>query len=125
MMEAGVLVGFNEEELFWHLPKNRTSGSLPDSRELWDAIWKDRAIVQGFAHSHPGSGCPAPSHEDVTTFAAVESALGKHLSWWITSSDTLIVVRRKHVGPGYSMSLVKGDMEPGWVSRLREESKQP
>jgi len=122
-MEAGVVVGYNEEELFWHLPKGRTAGSLPDSRELWDVIWTNRKVIQGIAHSHPGSGCPGPSQEYLTTFSAVEAALGRRLEWWITSSDTLVVLRRKHVGPGYSLSLVRREVEPGWIRRLREESR--
>ena len=122
MMEAGVLVGLNEDELFWHLPKGRTSGSLPDNRDLWDIIWSNRLIVQGFAHSHPGSGRPGPSQEDLSTFAAVESALGRRLKWWITSSDTMVSLRRRHVGPGYSLSLMSREEEPPWAARLREES---
>ena len=88
MMEAGVLLGHNNSVIHWHTPNERSGGALPDSRDLWDIIWQNRAIVTGFAHTHPGSGVPGPSHTDITTFAAIEAALGKHLNWFILSSDS-------------------------------------
>lgn len=89
-IEAGVLVDLACEPIYWHLPLDRSGGALPDSRPLWDVIWENRERLLGFAHSHPGSGIPGPSHEDVTTFAAVEAALGKRLVWWITSADSFV-----------------------------------
>lgn len=91
MIEAGVVIGKNYEPLFWHLPKGRTGGSIPDTRSLWDVLWDNRDIVLGFAHSHPGAGIPGPSQTDITTFIAVEAALGRRLHWWITSADSLLV----------------------------------
>jgi len=119
--EAGVLVGLNEEPLFWHLPNKRSAGSLPDSYDLWDVIWTNRAQVLGFAHSHPGSGVPGPSHEDLTTFSAIEAALGKRWNWWIVSYDAYI--RLFWVGPdklGYGITHCI--FETSWLKRLREES---
>lgn len=119
MMEAGVAIDHEGQAFYWHLPLERTAGSLPDSRDLWwDCFWGQRAKLAGFAHSHPGSGTPGPSYEDVTTFAAVEAALGRRLDWWITSSDTMIVVR--WVGPqklDYAGRIVTS--EPEWVQALR------
>ena len=92
-IEAGVVIDLKGEPIFWHLPEERTGGSLPDSRKLWDVIWENRENLMGFAHSHPGWGMPGPSWTDVTTFSAVEKALDKRLDWWITSSDRIIVAR--------------------------------
>jgi hypothetical protein len=117
-MEAGVVLDREGLPLHWHVPAGRTTGSLPDSRELWDVLWANRNALSGFAHSHPGSGIPGPSHEDVTTFSAVELALGRRLDWWITSGDAVVVVRWR--GPGsydYAAELVAE--EPAWASRLR------
>lgn len=89
--EAGAVIGRNGEVLHWHLPGDRTAGSLPDSRNLWDVFWEHRDNVLGFAHSHPGSGTPSHSHTDVTTFDAIEKALGRRLQWWITSEDRIVI----------------------------------
>lgn len=125
MVEAGVVIDKSGQPVFWHLPKGRTGGSLPDSRTLWDVLWSafqaDRLL--GFAHSHPGSGVPGPSYEDVTTFAAIESALGKRLDWWITSSDHVAHVY--WTGPdrlSYRSTIVTE--APSWVAELRRLSEQ-
>lgn len=75
MIEVGVVIGLDFRPRYWHLPPGRTAGSIPDTRSLWDVLWEQRADVAGFAHSHPGSGVPGPSHTDVTTFAAIEAGL--------------------------------------------------
>jgi len=92
-IEAGVVLGQDNEVLYWHLPHTRSGGSLPDSRDLWDVLWENRGVVTGFAHTHPGNGLPGPSYTDVTTFAAVEAGLGKRLDWWILSSDSFVLLR--------------------------------
>lgn len=126
MIEAGVLVGYDtmfDEELFhWHLPAGRTGGSLPDSTNLWDMIWKwhKGGVLEGFAHSHHGSGLPSPSWTDTTTFAAIEAALGRRLIWWITSSDK--VIRLDWTGPGKCDYTGYEVEEPGWASQLRAYS---
>ena len=118
MREAGVVIDVQGEPLHWHLPHNRTVVALPDDRSLWDVIWESRERVQGFAHSHPGSGWPGPSFEDVTTFAAIEQALGRRLDWWITSSDKLSLVT--WVGPEkLTYRPAPLYIEPTWVERLR------
>jgi hypothetical protein len=122
MLEAGVVIDFKNQPIFWHLPEGRSAGGLPDSRELWDVIWENRAQVEGFAHSHPGSGIPSPSYTDLTTFAAMEAGLGKRLSWYITSSDRLVVLL--WVGPGpldYHRDVLNHD-EAAWVGELRRLS---
>lgn len=120
------LVGLTGEPIFWHLPEERSGGSLPDSFKLWDILWKHRRNLSGFAHSHPGSGFPAPSMIDLTTFSAIERGLGKSLDWWITSYDSLILVKlpkmeySKEVLNYISVDTV---FQPPWVTELREKSE--
>lgn len=121
-LEAGVVVGYEGEPVFWHLPEGRTAGYLPDSRQLWEVLWENRHNVYGFAHSHPGSGLPGPSWEDITTFAAIELGLGRRLVWWITSSNSLSVVL--WAGPGkhdYEVMLADGSKHR-WLDELRRHS---
>jgi hypothetical protein len=133
MMEAGVVIGeihhvsgthellLRGVPLHWHIPPKRSSGYLPDSSNLWEVMWALRNQIDGFAHSHPGSGFPEPSHEDLTTFAAIETALGIRLEWYITSSDTLSIC--EWLGPephNYHCQLAS--YEPIWVEQLREIS---
>ena len=87
MREACVLIGDGFRPLYWHKPTSTTSVSIPDSHDLWEMIWKIRDKLDGIAHSHPGSGIPSPSNEDLTTFSAIERGLGRRLIWWITSSN--------------------------------------
>jgi len=122
MLEAGVLIGDNDFA-YWHLPKKRTGGSLPDSRELWDVFWEHRKDQYlGFAHSHPGKGTPGPSWTDITTFAGIEAGLGRRIQWWITSADRIIQIY--WVGPtryDYS-AILAHDLD--WVEKLREYSNK-
>jgi proteasome lid subunit RPN8/RPN11 len=99
MMEAAVVVGLDGSPLHWHSPPDRTSVAIPDSAAFWNVLWEHRDNLAGVAHSHPGSGLPTPSHEDETTFSAIEAALGRRLSWWITSTDRVIVLRWKGPAP--------------------------
>jgi hypothetical protein len=129
MMEAGVLLGVDNQAIHWHTPNDRSGGSLPDSSDLWQIIWENRAIVTGFAHTHPGSGVPGPSYTDVTTFKAVESALGKQLNWFILSSDKQVLClfdnERGELLQGIiSVELhVDNTTKMTWMSRLRELSE--
>lgn len=121
MVEAGVLIDKSGAPLYWHTPAGRTGVSLPDSRDLWEVIWENRHNILGFAHSHPGGGTPVPSHTDITTFAAVEAALGARLDWWITSSDMMVVCR--WCGPGKWDYRLLPYEEQAWAQRLREISR--
>jgi hypothetical protein len=117
-MEAAVVIDHEGTPIHWHVPPGRTAGSLPDSRELWDVLWNHRDRLSGVAHSHPGGGIPGPSHEDVTTFSAVELALGRRLNWWITSADAVVVARWQ--GPDrYDYRSDRVDPEPTWAEKLR------
>lgn len=117
MQEAGVVLGYSQNHgypIFWHVPDDSRTGSLPDSRTLWEVLWTNRNDIWGFAHSHPGSGIPRPSSEDLGTFRAIESALGKSLHWYIASSDCLTFC---HDGLIY-----KVDDTPPWLETLRTMS---
>jgi hypothetical protein len=135
MKEAGVVIDKNGRAIHWHVPAQRTTGALPDSRLLWEVLWSNRETVAGFAHIHPGSGIPGPSYTDVTTFDAIESALGRRLDWWIASADAIVLVR--WVGPerlaynvgrspqGPAARINGGPVllpEPEWTAELRRLS---
>lgn len=122
-MEAGVVIDRQGKPLFWHLPAGSTLVSLPDSQDLWARLFENRAMIGGFAHSHPGNGVPRPSQEDLTTFSAVERGLGVCLDWWITSANALVCVRRS--GPfenEYRSELHSG--HPSWLEQLRVLSEE-
>lgn len=122
-MEAGVVVSKEGRALHWHVPADRTSASLPDSRSLWYVMWEAGEDLGGFAHSHPGSGTPLPSHTDVTTFAALEAGLGRRLRWWIVSEDGLSLT--VHGGSKDRLDYVTFRIEserPEWLDELRRVS---
>lgn len=128
MIEAGVVIDKDGNPLHWHLPPGRNGGALPDSRDLWDVLWTNRDRILGFAHTHPWKGSAWPSGTDITTFDAIERALGKELTWWVVTLDAVAVVQRDHAthGPPYSWgvaTLRRDETEPAWVDRLRELSK--
>jgi len=124
VMEVGVVIAKDGSVIHWHLPPNRTSVALPDSRDLWDILWENRDRLAGFAHSHPGSGLPGPSYTDVTTFAGVEAGLGRRLRWWITSTDRLIELRwegpHQHEYVGWEVQ--SDPAQRMWVEELRRQS---
>lgn len=123
MQEAGVVVSTDGEPIYWHLPNARSSGALPDDAALWNVLRDNASRLAGVAHSHPGSGVPGPSYEDVTTFAALEAGLGKRFKWWIISSDSTVVC--EWVGPdrlSYVAKVVPEAEVSGWLDGLRSAS---
>lgn len=133
MREAGCVVSKDNEVLFWHLPLDRSGGALPDSRTLWDVLWEahQRGHLLGFAHSHPGSGLPQASYEDISTFIAIERALGCKLVWWIASADRFVQydshmkvtesgrLDYAFTGRAFAPGVVP---EPAWLPELRRHS---
>ena len=120
-IEAGVVIDANHRPIYWHVPPDRSGGALPDSRDLWEVLWENRDNLQGFAHSHPGSGIPRPSQTDITTFAAVEAGLGARLFWWIISSEAAVLCTWS--GPGrLDYDVKRVGYGSSWVPRLRELS---
>lgn len=121
-LEAGVVVGYEGESIFQHLPEDRSAVHLPDSLQLWNVLYENRHQIYGVAHSHPGSGLPRPSWEDITTFAGIELGLGRRLVWWIASSNSLSIVL--WAGPGkydYEVLSAEGS-KPKWLDELRRNS---
>lgn len=120
-MEVGLLLDLKQEIIYWHNPEGRSEAYLPDSRTLWEVIWENRNKISGFAHSHPGNGIPAPSQEDITTFAAVEAALGKRLNWWIVNkySNALIVWRGPDKHDYTRLAGIIEEFRAPWVQKLR------
>ncbi len=122
-LEAGVVLDRSEQAVYWHLPRERRGGSLPDCSRLWAEFWTHRENLLGFAHSHPGEGVAELSLTDRTTFAAIEAALGRRLVWPVITRDT--EMRFVWVGPdrldyrGHSPSAVPG---PLWLLNLRRVS---
>jgi len=120
MQEAGALLGRppGVAVLHWHTPANRSVVSLPDDSSFWDIIWKNRANVWGFAHSHPCDGEPVPSSIDITTFLAIETGLGKRLYWYIVTKDKVAMF----VWMQGNYEKFTPIEEPVWVQQLRELS---
>lgn len=137
MKEAGVIIDVLGNPIFWHTPDDRTVGSLPDSVTLWSVLWEANKLYQrspiehgallGFAHTHPGRDHhPSPSMEDITTFEAVERALGRPLHWWIFNETHGIFLSKS---PGRVPRLDHYHIEPfedrfmtSWVYQLRKNS---
>lgn len=117
MMEAGALVG-PSGLLYLHTPEGRTEVRLPDSRSLWDLFLLHQKELVGFAHTHPGSGVEActPSQDDLSSFRAIERGLGRTLTWWILSSDT--VVSYTFEEPDTYVGQL--EEEPPWAAVLRQ-----
>jgi proteasome lid subunit RPN8/RPN11 len=127
MIETGVVVNVHGEPIFWHEPGGRSSGALPDSRTLWDVLWQAQqdGWLAGFAHTHPGSGVPHPSREDISSFVAIENALGRPLNWWIASADVTIQIRKSTMDsmPGREIYGIARINDPAWVPELRRRSQ--
>ncbi len=125
MLETAVLIDLGGAPLYWHAPAGRSSAAIPDSRALWEALWLHRFELLGVAHTHPGSGVPSPSCEDLTTFAAVEAGLGVRLVWWIATMQEVVALR--HIGPGrydYGVDAQRfGAERSGWLGELRRLSQ--
>jgi hypothetical protein len=83
--------------IYYHLPSNRTSGSIPDSRKLWNVMETHVETLGGTAHTHP-SGFNKPSREDVTSWSAAELGLAKRFLWVIVTKEKTTFWR--WVGPG-------------------------
>ncbi len=94
MMETALVFDLEGRTIHWHEPAGRTSGSLPDSQDLWEILWENRHRLGGVAHTHPWNGPAIPSGTDLTTFAAVEKGLGKHLLWPVVTFDNVAYVVR-------------------------------
>lgn len=127
MIETGVVVSTYHEPIFWHEPGGRSSGALPDSRTLWDVLWQANrdGWLSGFAHTHPGGGMPGPSQEDLSSFVAIENAIGRPLNWWIVNADMTVLVRKSTMDsvPGREIYGTTRVDDLVWVPELRKRSQ--
>ena len=99
MMETALVFDRNGKTICFHEPAGRSSGSIPDTRSLWDIVWENRGNLGGVAHTHPWDGPAHPSMTDVTTFDAIERGLGQHLLWpVVTFTEVAYVVRNPLYG---------------------------
>jgi len=108
--------------IWYHLPPDRTRSFLPDSRDLWEVMWKHRDILGGVAHTHPWHGPANPSQTDTTTWVACEAGLGKRLLWPIvTFSEVGYYVHNAVTG----LYCLAGPLtiEVSGLDRLRDLSK--
>lgn len=124
MIEAGVVIDSDHNPIHWHLPPGRSSGALPDSQELWDVLWKNCGNMLGFAHTHPWYGTPHPSSTDLSTFRAVELALGRRLFWWIVTFDQIAYALWDEKLQQYEVRAIGGD-NISWLEELRRRSRPP
>jgi len=130
MREAVVVINLYGCEIYQHCPAHQTATKSPDDKTLWNFILEHKDEISGIAHSHPGSGPTSPSREDVTSFAAIESGIGKRLYWPIITSDSISTFIWQ--GPGeYDYSLLQTGGGDGlgrhhdnndWVDTLRNLS---
>jgi hypothetical protein len=104
MMETALVFDREGKTIYWHEPEGRSSGSLPDSEALWDFLWDNRDRLGGVAHTHPWSGAAGPSQTDVTTFAAIEKALGRQLLWPVVTFTEVANVVRNTVTGGWCLA---------------------
>ena len=123
MIEVAMVFDLDGKIIHWHEPPNRSGGSIPDSRSLWEVLWENRDRLGGVAHTHPWNGVPGPSQTDVTTWAACEAALGKRLVWPIVTFTQ--EVHFIWCGPGTHdyRGLSSPDIRVDGVDELREKSR--
>ena len=81
MLEVALVFDKEGKTIHWHVPPGRSSGHIPDTRDLWEVLWENRDRIGGVAHTHPWNGDAWPSLTDMTTFRAVERGLGRQLLW--------------------------------------------
>jgi len=101
MTEVALVFAADGSTIAWHTPPGATGASIPDDRGLWEILWEHRERLGGVAHTHPGRGQVSPSHEDVTTWAAVERGLGKRLLWPVMNFDEVRYYGWNPVTNGY------------------------
>jgi hypothetical protein len=99
MIEHALVFDVEGRVIRFHRPPGCSAGGIPDTRDLWDTLWKWRGHIGGVAHTHPWPGSANPSQTDVTTWRACEQGLGKLLLWPIvTCSEVGYFVFNKVTG---------------------------
>ncbi|MEU5877792.1 Mov34/MPN/PAD-1 family protein [Spirillospora sp. NPDC047279] len=113
-VEVCFLIG-TDGMLLW-ADQSASPYALPDSRARWEAIWRHRDHLAEIAHTHP-AGTAAFSAEDESTMAAIDAALGRHLTYAVVTATAM--VRRLPCG---SDERTAPEDEPWWAGPLRAES---
>ena len=134
--EVAVVIAQDGTPLYWHVPPDASGAAIPDSQDLWAVIWSNRDRILGVAHTHPWDGKAWPSTTDLTTFDAIERALGRGLTWWVVtftevrkltrtgSGSAAAPPRRRSPARWRSRSTTtSGPDMPPWVARLRALSR--
>jgi len=85
MTEIALVFDERGRVIRFHRPPGCTACGIPDTRSLWETLWKYRHLIGGVAHTHPWRGQASPSQTDVTTWRAIEQGLGKLLLWPIVT----------------------------------------
>lgn len=117
MIETALVFDKDGKTIHWHEPPGRNGGALPDSRDLWDVLWENRDRLGGVAHTHPWEGPTSPSQTDLTTFDAVERALGRQLLWPVVSfTHILYVVRNPLYGTEANITHRWTAMDPKYLT---------
>ena len=123
-METALVFDRQGRTIYWHEPNGRTSGSIPDTRSLWDVLWENRNILGGVAHTHPWDGEANPSGTDITTFDAIERGLGRQLLWpVVTFTHVAYVVKDPWNGKYYHLSGEDVIPEIQDIEELRNRSR--
>lgn len=92
---------------------------IPDSRDRWELIWRERDRLVEIAHSHP-VGPLAFSEEDETTMSALATALGRTIMFSVVTQTAMI--RRTVEADGALGPVTLVTQEPAWASDLRRAS---
>jgi len=122
MKEVAVLLNKYGVPLEWWSPQNAHIGAIPDSKNLWDLIWKHREQLGGIGHTHPFTGPSWPSQTDVTTFSAIERGLGKRLIWPIITLSEVICFQWQGPDKLYYVPICYPN--PSTIDTLRQLSTQ-
>jgi hypothetical protein len=102
--EVCFLIG-RDNAILWADASDSPS-ALPDSRARWEAIWQHRDELEAIVHSHP-AGPAAFSAEDQTTMHAIDTALGRSLTYCVVAPGVTLD-RDGPISP-----------EPWWAALLR------
>ena len=117
LREVCFLLGEDDAVLWSDASQSPTA--LPDSRARWEAIWSRRERIVEIAHTHPLGGVKF-SHEDETTMAALDVALGRKLRYAVITPDTML---RRTPGEGDEQPTdLIVEAEPWWTALIRSAS---
>ncbi|MBL4683317.1 MAG: Mov34/MPN/PAD-1 family protein [Nannocystaceae bacterium] len=94
--------------------------ALPDTRSRWQAIWSRRDDIVEIAHTHPLGGAHF-SHQDETTMAALNTALGRSLIYSVVTPDSMLRRTQNAEDCDDTTDAIVVD-EPWWTALIRVAS---